>query len=149
MGVLWVLTGTTRVAPPPRQGGGGTRAPALTYVSAFAGVVVHVVVRDRGGFCGLSSAFFLLLFSIFSCFSFFLSLFPFFSFFLFFMFFLFFFSPILCFSKFFFSFVYPFFRFFSSFFISLSLSLFSKENRAFYKMNFLTIFWGFGVYSVD
>ena len=28
----------------------GTRAPALTYVSAGAGVVVHVVVPGRGGF---------------------------------------------------------------------------------------------------
>ena len=32
------------MAPPPRQGGGGTRAPALTYLSAFAGVVVHVLL---------------------------------------------------------------------------------------------------------
>ena len=38
------------LTPPPRQGGGGTRAPVLTYVSAFAGAVVHVVVLDRGGF---------------------------------------------------------------------------------------------------
>ena len=39
------------MAPPPRQGGGSTRAPALTYVSAGAGgVVVHVVVPGRGGF---------------------------------------------------------------------------------------------------
>ena len=38
------------MAPPPKQGGGGTRAPALTYVSAGAGVVVHVVVPGRGGF---------------------------------------------------------------------------------------------------
>ena len=29
------------MAPPPRQGGGGTRAPALAYVSAGAGVVAH------------------------------------------------------------------------------------------------------------
>ena len=36
------------MAPPPRQGGGGTRAPALAYVSA--GVVAHVVVPGRGGF---------------------------------------------------------------------------------------------------
>ena len=41
--------GPTRVAPPPRQGGGGTRAPALTYVSAGAGVIVLVVVLCRGG----------------------------------------------------------------------------------------------------
>ena len=38
------------MAPPPRQGGGSTRAPALTFVSAGAGVVVHVVVPGRGGF---------------------------------------------------------------------------------------------------
>ena len=31
------------MAPPPRQG-------ALTYVSAGAGVFVHVVVLGRGGF---------------------------------------------------------------------------------------------------
>ena len=31
-GVLWVLTGTRPCGPPPRQDGGGTRAPALTYV---------------------------------------------------------------------------------------------------------------------
>ena len=36
--------------PPVWQGGGDTRAPALTYVSAGAGVVVHVVVLGRGGF---------------------------------------------------------------------------------------------------
>ena len=36
--------------PPLRQGGGGTRAPALMYVATFGGVVVHVVVPDRGGF---------------------------------------------------------------------------------------------------
>ena len=29
---------------------GGTRAPAFAYVSAGAGVVVHVVVLGRGGF---------------------------------------------------------------------------------------------------
>ena len=33
--------------PPPRQGGGGTRAPALTYVATSGGVVVHVVVPER------------------------------------------------------------------------------------------------------
>ena len=45
-GVLWVLTWTQ---PPPRQGGGGTRAPALTYVVALGGVVLHVVVSVAGG----------------------------------------------------------------------------------------------------
>ena len=38
------------MARPPRQGGGGTRAPALTYVSVGAGVLVHVVVPGGGGF---------------------------------------------------------------------------------------------------
>ena len=45
--------------PPPRQGGGGTKAPALTYVVALGGVVVHVVVSVAGGFvvkCSLVSA---------------------------------------------------------------------------------------------
>ena len=37
--------------PPLRQGGGGTRAPALTYVATFGGVVVHVIVPGGGGFC--------------------------------------------------------------------------------------------------
>ena len=36
--------------PPPRQGGGGTKAPALTYVVTCAGLVVHVVVSVAGGF---------------------------------------------------------------------------------------------------
>ena len=43
----------------PRQGGGGSRAPALTYVVALGGVVVHVVVSVAGGFvvkCCLVSA---------------------------------------------------------------------------------------------
>ena len=40
----------TRVIPPPRQGGGGTRAPALTYVATSGGVVVHVVVPERVDF---------------------------------------------------------------------------------------------------
>ena len=35
--------GPTRMAPPPWQGGGSTRAPALTYVSAGANIVIHVV----------------------------------------------------------------------------------------------------------
>ena len=37
------------MARSPGQGGGGTRAAALTYVSAGAGVVVHVVAPGRGG----------------------------------------------------------------------------------------------------
>ena len=36
--------------PPPRQGGGGTRAPALTHVVTLVGVVVHVAVSVAGGF---------------------------------------------------------------------------------------------------
>ena len=35
--------------PPPRQGGGGTEAPALAYVVTCAGLVVHVVVFVAGG----------------------------------------------------------------------------------------------------
>ena len=35
---------------PGRVVEGGTRAPALTFVTGGAGVVVHVVVPDRGGF---------------------------------------------------------------------------------------------------
>ena len=35
------------MAPPSRQDDGGTRAATLTYVSAFAGVVVHAVVPVR------------------------------------------------------------------------------------------------------
>ena len=46
-GVLWVLTGTHPCGPPPRQDGGGTRAPALTYVHT-----VCVVLRARGRVCG-------------------------------------------------------------------------------------------------
>ena len=45
--------------PPPRQGGGGTRAPALTHVVTLGGVVVHVVVSVARGFvvtCCLVSA---------------------------------------------------------------------------------------------
>ena len=45
--------------PPPWQGGGGTRVPALTYVVALGGVVVHVVVSVACGFvveCCLVSA---------------------------------------------------------------------------------------------
>ena len=42
--------GPTRVIPLPTQGGGGTRAPTLTHVVAFGGVVVHVFVPERGGF---------------------------------------------------------------------------------------------------
>ena len=36
--------------PPPRQGGGGTKAPALSYVVTCAGLVVNVVVSVAGGF---------------------------------------------------------------------------------------------------
>ena len=49
-GVLWVWSG---VIPPPKQGGGSIRAPVLTYVVMLGGVVVHMVVPDRGGFCGV------------------------------------------------------------------------------------------------
>ena len=48
-GVLWVLIGTHPCDTSKHGGGGGTRASALTYVSA-GGVVVHVVVPGRGGF---------------------------------------------------------------------------------------------------
>ena len=42
--VLWVLTGTHPCyTSTPKQGGGGTREPALTHVVALGGVVVHVV----------------------------------------------------------------------------------------------------------
>ena len=46
-GVLWVLTGTHPCGPPPRQDGGGTRAPALTYVAYGL-----CVLRARGRVCG-------------------------------------------------------------------------------------------------
>ena len=36
--------------PPPRQGGGGTKAPAFAFVVARGGVVVRVVVTVAGGF---------------------------------------------------------------------------------------------------
>ena len=49
-GVLWVLSGPTRVTLTPRQGGGGTTAPALTRVVALGGVVVHVVGSVSCGF---------------------------------------------------------------------------------------------------
>ena len=44
-------TGPTREIPPPRQGGGGTKAPAVTYVATIGGVVVHVVVSVCWRFC--------------------------------------------------------------------------------------------------
>ena len=49
-GVLWVLTGTHPCGPPPRQGGGGTRAPALTYVHTVCVYFAHVVVSVAAGF---------------------------------------------------------------------------------------------------
>ena len=36
--------------PPPKHGGGGTKAPALSCVVMCAGLVVHVVVSVAGGF---------------------------------------------------------------------------------------------------
>ena len=45
--------------PPPRQGGGSTRAPALSHVVTLGGVVVHVAMSVAGGFvvkCCLVSA---------------------------------------------------------------------------------------------
>ena len=38
-----------QVVPPPRQGGAGTKAPALTHVATSGGAVVHVVVSVAGG----------------------------------------------------------------------------------------------------
>ena len=38
--------------PAPREGGGGTKAPALTYVVTCAGLVVLMVASVAGGFCG-------------------------------------------------------------------------------------------------
>ena len=51
--------GPNRVIPPHRQGGGGTKAPALACVVTLGEVVVHVVVSVAGGFvvkCCLVSA---------------------------------------------------------------------------------------------
>ena len=50
--------------PPPRQGGGGTIAPAVTHVATLSDAVVHVVEPGRVGFvvlCCLVSAFFVLI----------------------------------------------------------------------------------------
>ena len=49
-GVLWVLTVTHPCGPPPRQDGGGTRAPALTYVHTVCVYVAHVVASMAAGF---------------------------------------------------------------------------------------------------
>ena len=48
-GVLWVLTRTHPCGPPPRQDGGGTRAPALTYVHTVCVYVAHVVASGPRG----------------------------------------------------------------------------------------------------
>ena len=49
-GVLWVLTGTHPCGPPPRQDGGGTRAPALTYVHTVSVYFAHVDLSVAAGF---------------------------------------------------------------------------------------------------
>ena len=54
-GVLWVLTGTHPCGPPPRQDGGGTRAPALTYVHTVCVYFAHVDVSRGRWFCGVSA----------------------------------------------------------------------------------------------
>ena len=36
--------------PPPKQGGGGAKAPAVTHVATSGGEVVHVVVSVASGF---------------------------------------------------------------------------------------------------